>query len=121
MKLRHLSWCNDGMAKKTVVSEILVDDLDGSPGERTITFAWEGTAYEIELSKRNAATFEKAMRPYVEAARRSRSGRARRNSARAGKRDLAAIRDWAGKNGYSVSARGRVAASVIEAYDAANG
>lgn len=110
------------MAKKTVVTEILVDDLDGSPGERTVTFTWDGTAYEIELSRRNAQAFEKMMKPYVEAARRVRGSRGRRGSGgRSGKRDLGAIRDWAAKNGYEVSARGRVAGSVIDAYDAAHG
>jgi hypothetical protein len=111
-----------GMAKQTVVTEILVDDLDGSPGDRTINFSWEGTSYEIELSKRNAVAFEKAMRPYVDAARRMRGGRSRRASGgpRSSKRDLSAIRDWAAKNGFDVSARGRIASSVIEAYEAAN-
>ncbi len=109
------------MAKKTVVTEILVDDIDGSTGERTITFTWEGVAYEIELSKKNAATFEKTMKPYLDAARRVRSSRPRRiGGTRAGKRDLAAIRSWAEQNGFDVSARGRVAGAVIEAYDEAN-
>lgn len=110
------------MAKQTVVTEILVDDLDGSPGERTLTFTWEGTGYEIELSRKNAQAFEKMMKPYVDAARRVRGSRGRRGSGgRSGKRDLAAIREWASKNGYDVSARGRVAGSIIEAYDAAHG
>lgn len=109
------------MAKKTVVTHILVDDIDGSPGERTVRFTWDGAAYEIELSKKNAVAFEKTMKPYVDAARRARSTRVRRGSGRGGKRDLGAIREWAGKNGYSVSARGRVAGSVVDAYDAANG
>lgn len=109
------------MAKKTVVTEILVDDIDGSPGERTVTFTWDGTAYEIELSRKNAQAFEKTMKPYVEAARRVRGARGRRGGGRSGKRDLAAIRDWAAKNGYDVSARGRVAGTVIDAYDAAHG
>jgi hypothetical protein len=109
------------MAKKTVVTEILVDDIDGSAGERTLNFTWEGTAYEIELSRRNAAAFEKTMKPYLDAARRVKSSRSRRGaSGRSGKRDLGAIRDWATKNGFDVSARGRVAGSVIEAYDAAH-
>lgn len=109
------------MAKKTVVTEILVDDIDGSPGERTLNFTWEGTAYEIELSRRNAAAFEKTMKPYLDAARRVRGPRSRRSGAgRSGKRDLGAIREWAAKNGYEVSARGRVAGSVIDAYDAAH-
>ncbi len=110
------------MAKKTVVTEILVDDLDGSAGERTVNFTWDGAAYEIELSRKNAVAFEKTMKPYVDAARRVRGSRGRRGSAtRSGKRDLGAIRDWAAKNGYDVSARGRVAGTVIDAYDAAHG
>ncbi|WP_455710519.1 Lsr2 family DNA-binding protein [Rhodococcus globerulus] len=33
---------------------------------------------------------------------------------------LRAIRDWAGKNGFDVSARGRIKADVVEAFDAAH-
>jgi hypothetical protein len=112
-----------GMAKKTVVTEILVDDMDGSAGDRTITFTWDGTAYEIELSRKNATAFEKMMKPYLDVARRVRSSTRGRRAvgARGGKRDLAAIRAWAEENGFDVSARGRVAGAVIDAYDAANG
>ncbi|HEY8301617.1 MAG TPA: Lsr2 family protein [Jatrophihabitans sp.] len=109
------------MAKQTVVTELLVDDLDGSTADRTINFTWDGAAYEIELSKKNAVAFEKAMRPYVDAARRARGSRSRRSAAaRSGKRDLSVIRDWAAQNGFDVSARGRIASSVIDAYEAAN-
>jgi len=109
------------MSKKTVVSEILIDDLDGSAAERTVRFSWEGIAYELELSKKNAVAFERVMKPYVSAARRAKSGRGRRPSTtRPGKRDLAPVREWAGKNGYPVSTRGRIAQSIIDAYDAAN-
>ncbi|MDQ6850735.1 MAG: Lsr2 family protein [Actinomycetota bacterium] len=109
------------MAKQTLVTEVLVDDIDGTTGERTITFTWDGTAYEIELSKKNATAFEKTMKPYLDAARRVRSSRGRRAGAvRGGKRDLAAIRAWADQNGFEVSSRGRVAGAVIDAYDAAN-
>jgi hypothetical protein len=110
------------MAKQTVVTEILVDDLDGSAGDRTINFTWDGVAYEIELSKKNAVAFERALRPYTDAGRRIRSGRGRRAGGRsAGKRDLTAIREWATANGFDVSSRGRIAATVIDAYEAANG
>ena len=109
------------MAKKTVVSEILIDDLDGSTAERTVRFSWEGVAYELELSKKNAIAFDRAMKPYVTAARRARSQRGRRPAAaRSGKRDLAPVREWAASNGYPVSTRGRIAQSIIDAYDAAN-
>jgi hypothetical protein len=104
----------------------LVDDLDGSDAQRTVTFAWDGRTYEVDLSKKNLAAFEKTMKPYLAAARSTRpttarsSGRSR--SATTGpqrRRDLQAIREWARTNGHEVSDRGRVSVSVIEAYEAA--
>lgn len=109
------------MAKKTVVSEILIDDLDGGDADRTVRFSWDGVAYELELSKKNALAFDRTMKPYVSAARKARASRSRKATAsRSGKRDLAPVREWAAKNGYGVSTRGRVAQTVIDAYDAAN-
>jgi hypothetical protein len=107
---------------KTMVEQ-LVDDLDGTPGERTVTFTWDGIAYEIELSKKNATAFEKTLKPYLDVARRvkTKSTSSRRGGAvRGGKRDLSEIRSWAEHHGFEVSSRGRIASSVIEAYDAAN-
>jgi hypothetical protein len=118
------------------VQEVLEDDLDGSAADRTVHFSWDGTNYEIELSKKNAVAFEKVMKPYLEAARKVRGGSSRqrstgrreggqrgsgsRSSSRSSRRDLTAIREWASQNGYEVSARGRIAGSVIEAYEAAH-
>lgn len=109
------------MARQTIVTEELVDDLDGSAGERTIRFTWDGTSYEIELSRRNAQAFEKAMKPYIEAARKAPASRGRQGTRRSAARDLGAVREWALENGFEVSARGRIAASVVDAYEAANG
>lgn len=39
---------------------------------------------------------------------------------RRSKEQLTSIRDWARKNGYSVSDRGRIPSDVLEAYDAAH-
>ena len=109
------------MAKKTVVSEVLEDDLDGGPADRTIDFGWDGVAYQIELSKKNAAEFEKLLRPYVAVARRARaSSRGRRSGGRSGRRDLQDIREWAAQHGHKVSSRGRIASTVVDAYDAAH-
>lgn len=124
------------MAKRTVVQEVLEDDLDGSAADRTVHFSWDGANYEIELSRKNATAFEKVMKPYLEAARKVRGGSSRqrstgrrdssqrgsgsRASTRSSRRDLSAIREWASQNGYEVSARGRIAGSVIEAYEAAH-
>ncbi|WP_404442932.1 Lsr2 family protein [Microbacterium marinum] len=119
------------MARKIVHQ--LVDDLDGTVLEvgegETVLFSLDGTAYEIDLTTDNAAALRDAFGPYIDAARsvssrtsapRGGSGRAGRKQKRAGQRDYAPIREWAAKNGHTVSERGRVPAAVLEAYDAAH-
>jgi hypothetical protein len=136
------------MAKET--QTVLKDDLDGSAADRTVQFTWDGNNYELELSKKNVQALEKALKPYIDAARkvrgggaqkrggqraaaqrssseRSTSGRASRRgrasssaSSNGNKRDLGAIREWAAQNGYNVSARGRISSSIVEAYEAAH-
>ncbi|WP_298743899.1 Lsr2 family protein [uncultured Microbacterium sp.] len=111
----------------------LVDDLDGSVLEvgegETVLFSLDGTAYEIDLTEENADALRAAFAPFVAAARSvsarsggSASARGARGTAqkRAGQRDYAPIRAWAADNGYTVSERGRVPASILEAYDAAH-
>jgi hypothetical protein len=111
-----------GMAKKTEVIVTVTDDLDGSKAERTVLFGWDGKSYEIDLSKRNAAALEKLLAPYIEAGRRVRAnGSSRRSSgSSAAKSDTADVRAWAAENGFTVSARGRIPANVIDAYRAAH-
>jgi hypothetical protein len=105
----------------------VIDDLDGTTldeGEgKQITFSIEGRSYEIDLSEKNADKFYSALAPYVDAARPigspGRSGSPRRGRATS-TLDLNAIREWARANGHTVSDRGRVAASIVDAYKAAN-
>jgi hypothetical protein len=112
---------------KTVITQV-TDDLDGSSGAETITFAYRGTNYEIDLSRRNASAFDKTMKPYVDAARKVTTPRGGRrgssNGLRATRRNsagqLASVREWARAEGYSVSDRGRISANVMEAYDKAH-
>jgi hypothetical protein len=110
------------MARRVETLVTLTDDLDGSKADRTITFAVDGTSYEIDLSKRNAAALEKALRPYVEAARKVKTTRGRRGARRlttSGRRtDLSDVREWARANGHQVSDRGRLPVSIIDEYDA---
>ena len=60
--------------------------------------------------------------PYLAAAtkvsRRSSGRRSTSNTASRG--DLSAVRAWASKQGIEVSARGRIAKSVIDQYDASH-
>ena len=82
--------------------------------------------YSIDLSKRNIAALEKALEPYISAARAGRARVARgRGTRRVASRspskamDPGAVRVWARANGYDVSDRGRIGASVLSAYEAA--
>ncbi len=110
------------MAKQIVTMTEFTDDLTGGKAENTISFSLDGAAYEIDLSKANTRAFEKALKPYLDAARKVRTprGASRRGAAKPVLRDLRAVREWAKSNGHSISDRGRVAASVLEAYEAAN-
>lgn len=47
----------------------LVDDIDGSPAQQTVTFALDGVTYEIDLNQRHAQQLRSAFAYYVERAR----------------------------------------------------
>ncbi|MCU1383896.1 MAG: Lsr2-like protein, partial [Acidobacteria bacterium] len=46
------------MAQKHIVQ--LIDDLDGGEAAETVTFSIDGTAYQIDLSTRNASKLRDA-------------------------------------------------------------
>lgn len=114
------------MAKHTQV--ILIDDLDGGEANETVTFAIDGTSYEIDLSDGNAKRLREALSPFVTGARRADSGQARgrrRGASGGGQRAMtreksAEIRAWAKAHGHPVSERGRIAASIVQAYEDAH-
>lgn len=122
------------MAKRTV----LVDDMEES-GEveadaGTLTFAFEGTAFEIDLSTKNATKFRSQMAPWMAKARKS--GRAsapvKRTAGSVVRQhgggapsgyntdQLNAIRDWARTQGLQVSDKGRVPGDILLAYEQAH-
>jgi hypothetical protein len=112
------------MAKQIIT--VLTDDLDGGNADRTIEFGLDGVNYTIDLSDKNAGKLRKALDPYLTVA--SRVGRAGRNGRIASRAAAApsrpnrdqnqAIREWATRNGYEVSQRGRIPASIVEAFHA---
>ncbi|MGW7594836.1 histone-like nucleoid-structuring protein Lsr2 [Streptomyces rubiginosohelvolus] len=112
------------MAQKVQV--LLVDDLDGGEADETVTFALDGKTYEIDLTTTNADKLRDALEPYTKGGRRTGGrasggrGKARAAAGGAGQ-DTAKIRAWAKENGYEVNDRGRVPATVREAYEKANG
>jgi hypothetical protein len=114
------------MARKVEVQ--LIDDLDGSQAEESITFALDGIAYEIDLSKKNATKFRKNLEPFVSAAQklgrvpshRVSAGRSR-SPAKTDRAENQAIREWAQRKGLEVSPRGRISRAVMEEYEAEAG
>ncbi len=120
------------MATMTTVT--LVDDLDGSQASESVSFALDGSSYEIDLSEDNADKLRDALALYVASARRGDGARrapGRPKAVKAPKaakgprtapdrEQTAAIREWARSNGHEVSERGRLSASVLAAFEAAH-
>ncbi|MFX0592448.1 histone-like nucleoid-structuring protein Lsr2 [Melissospora conviva] len=110
------------MARKVIT--VLTDDLDGGKADRTVEFSLDGVAYTIDLSDENAGILRKALDPYLRVATRVgrravEPARASRRPARGGTTDREqnrAIREWATRNGFQISARGRIPVSVVTAY-----
>jgi Lsr2 len=106
------------MAK--TVSVLVTDDLDGSPDAETVAFSFNGQSYEIDLGQKNLAKFEKSLRPFIDAGRRTAHRRAAKAGRAGGARiDRAAVRTWAASQGLKVSERGRISADVLRQYEAA--
>ena len=122
------------MARKVLVT--LVDDLDGKElGEDggTVSFAFEGTAYEIDLSAKNTDGFRKALGKYIESARkvgRVKAGGESRQTRQRSNRGLVdaatgvnpkEVRAWAVKEGLlPENTRGRIPGEIVEKYKAAH-
>ncbi len=117
------------VAQKTLVQ--LVDYLDGSEAQESVSFALDGTSYEIDLSEQHAAELRDALAPFVGAARKAggNAGSGRRGGGRRGSgggsssssdRDRTAqIRAWAREQGMEVNERGRIPNRIVQAYEAA--
>lgn len=119
------------MARKVTVQ--LVDDLDGTTSDNieTVSFGLDGVNYEIDLNEDNASNLRESLADFIASATRT-GGRSKRGTASAASRSASAgvgrtkeqtqaIREWARNNGHDVSDRGRIPASVIEAFEAQAG
>ncbi|WP_063043534.1 histone-like nucleoid-structuring protein Lsr2 [Nocardia pseudovaccinii] len=114
------------MAKKVTVT--MVDDLDGtSKADETVEFSLDGVTYQIDLSKKNAGKLREVLEPWTGNARKLGRLKSRSKTGGIGKdirstvdrEQSLAIREWARKNGHQVSARGRISADIVAAYNAA--
>jgi hypothetical protein len=109
---------------KTIITQV-TDDIDGTKNAETVAFSLGRDEYTIDLSSRNRAKLQAALKPYIEAgtkvSKRSgangaplRSGRSKASSP-----DSTAVRAWASESGMDVSSRGRISKAVMDAYLAA--
>lgn len=115
------------MAQKVKVQ--LVDDLDGTQSDdiSTVSFGLDGAAYEIDLTEANASSLRSQLEEFVAHARRVGGRRKRRaasaartGSAAVSREQAQAVREWARRNGFDMSDRGRIRANIIEAFEAAH-
>ncbi|MEU3795633.1 histone-like nucleoid-structuring protein Lsr2 [Streptomyces fructofermentans] len=109
------------MAQKVVT--VFTDDLTGADSDEvsTHTFSLDGVNYEIDLVPDNYDRLYEALAPFIGKGRKTGrtrgAGRPRRDTA--GGPSAEEMRVWARANGYEVHDRGRVPATVREAYEKA--
>ena len=108
------------MAQKVTVN--LVDDLDGTPADETISFGFGGKSLEIDLSAANAKEMRETFGFYIgharEAGSPSTDGRDRRR--KAARQRTQQIRAWAKDQGRELSDRGRIPEAIVAEYEAAH-
>ena len=123
------------MAKttKTIYTCDLHEGDEVTEGVAEVSFAFDGSSYEIDLCPDHRDEMEESLATYVGAARRANRGgtssprRASRPAATGGRsgggsdrEEVQRIREWARENGHTVSERGRLSSTVLEAYRAAH-
>ncbi len=118
------------MAKETIVK--LVDDIDGSTADQTVTFAIDGVSIEIDLSDENAGKLRQTLKPFVEAGTKVTADGTRHTrtviSAQGAslREETRAIRAWGQKYGPQlglepVGDRGAIPQRLREAYEKHDG
>lgn len=110
------------MARKVT----LVDDITGDEDAQTRVFSVDGEVYEIDLVDSTHAELRKALAGFIESARLVKGKAAKKVAPKVSAKLPAktdqntTIREWARKKGMDVSNRGRIAADVVEAFEAAH-
>lgn len=109
------------MAQKTIVTMVCDIPHDGEvDGTESVSFAFDGSAYEIDLCGAHSKEIREKLAAFADYARKaSPVARARRARANSGRRS-AEVREWARQHGYEVSERGRIPSKIISDYEAAH-
>ena len=121
---RQMKPVRKGSVVAQKIQTVFIDDLDGSEAEGTVRFGLDGAEYEIDLNAEHARALRDALSRYLQAARRTRGGGARRpargaSKARADGVDSTQVREWAKAQGIDVKDRGRVPTERVVKFKAA--
>lgn len=110
------------MAQRTVVTVVCDLPHDGeAEGKETVSFSFDGTAYEINVCSAHAKELHDNFSAIAEHSRRvSAGGRRRKARTGPGRERSSEIRAWARQHGHKVSERGRIPASIIAEYEASH-
>jgi hypothetical protein len=109
------------------VTTMLIDDTGQREASETVRFGVDGSAYEIELSARQASELRSMAGGYISVARRIRSAPSRarqqqhqpRPRTQIDREQSRRIRSWAMDRGLLASPSGRIPQHVVDEYEAA--
>lgn len=113
----------------TNVTTVITCDLEDGKGKarpgEPVSFGIDGTALELDLCPKHRTALEEAFAPYVEHGRRVRPGSGQARQSQRARADqapppvqAAAVRAWAAASGITVSPKGRIAAGLVERFEA---
>uniref|UniRef100_A0AAU2A9C8 Lsr2 family protein n=1 Tax=Streptomyces sp. NBC_00093 TaxID=2975649 RepID=A0AAU2A9C8_9ACTN len=105
------------MAKRVITES----DLSGEPDAETVSFAFDGTAYTVDLTEAEKEELAKVLKPYLDVAEEATAGQVSIPAQPTGP-DPAKVRKWAADNaieidGKTISEKGRVPKPFVEAYE----
>lgn len=103
------------MAKRVIVES----DLSGEPDAETVSFAFDGKSYTVDLTEGEKEEFGKLLATYIDVAEEATVTGQTSIPAQSTGPDPAKVRAWAQENGIEVNAKGRVPHSVIAQYEKA--
>ena len=117
------------MARQRQIIETVTCDVCGETTDdaTAVTLGWGREQWELDLCPTHNAELSAQFDRWTANARRSTGGRGGGRGSAGGSRggsvstgDANAVREWAKANGFKVGEKGRIAADVRAAYEAAN-
>ena len=103
------------MAKRVIIES----DLSGEPDAETVSFAFDGISYTVDLTEGEKEEFAKLLSPYLDVAEEATTTTGQQSiptQPQSTGPDPSTVRAWAQANGIEVSAKGRVPHSVVAQY-----